>query len=81
MHPNWKPDVENEDDEVVKDEDVDVQFHVVDEVCERLEDVHDVDPCDFLQEVASQQSGMYLTPMATHTGVGHVDQTNEVEKS
>ena len=76
MHPDWKPDVENEDG--VANEVVDVQFDVVDEVCERLEDVHDVDPRDFLQEVGSQQSGMYLTLMATHTGVGHVDQSNEV---
>ena len=81
VHPGWKPDVENEDDvadEVVEDEVVDVQFDVVDEVCERLADVHDVDRGDFLQEVGSQQSGMYLTLMATHTGVGHVDQSNEV---
>ena len=79
MHPNCKPDVKNEDDvanEVV--EGVDVQSDVADEVCERLKDVHNVDPCDFLPEVGSQQSGMYLTPMATHTGVGLVDQSNEV---
>ena len=81
VHPLWKPDVENEDDvanEVVEDEVVDVQSNVVGKGCERLEDVHDVDPCDFLQEVGSQQSGMYLALMATHTGVGNVDQSNEV---
>ena len=65
-------------DEIVEDEVVDVQFDVVDEVCEHLEDVHDVDRGDFLQEAGSQQSGMYLTLMATPAGVGHVDQTNEV---
>ena len=51
---------------------------MVDKGCERLADVHDVDQSDFLQEVGSQQSGMYLTLMATPTVVGHVDQSNEV---
>ena len=76
-----KHDVKNEDDvadEVAQEQVADVQFDVVDEVCERLEDVHNVDRGDLLQEVGSQESGMYLSLMATHTGVGRVDQTNEV---
>ena len=89
MHPDRKPDVESDDevncDDVTNDVGVgdvdDGQFDVEDGVDECLEDVHNVDRDDFLHVVGSCQSGMYLTLRATHTGVGLVDQTNEVLRS
>ena len=81
VHPDRKPEVENEDDvaaEVVVDDVANGQFDVEDGGGELLEDVHDVDRCDFLYLDGSRQSGMYLTLRATHTGVGLVGQTNEV---
>ena len=60
VHPDWKPDVENEDDvadEVVEYEVVDVPFDVIDEVRERLADVHDVDRDDFLQRSEASRVG------------------------
>ena len=87
MHIGCEPDAQNEDemsrdvvaDVLVVNDIVDVHFDVEDVVDKLLdEDVHDVDLDDFAHAVGHYQSGMYLTLIATHKGVGFVDQDNEV---
>ena len=89
VNPSCEPDAKSEyEDEVNKDVVADVE-HVDDtvdaqvdagDVSEDLldEDLHDVDLDDSPHVVQHSQSGLYLTPIATHTGMGLVDQDNEV---
>ena len=65
-------------DAVVVDDVVDVQFDVEDVVDEHFyEEVHDVDLDDFPHVPVGW---MYLTLIATHTGVGIDDQDNEAAR-